>query len=160
MDGTMTRIGKGLFFVVALCILFAARVRAQATYTASSCQESAVQTAINNEQAHPVDGDVISIPAGSCSWSSQLTQTFNNSVTIQGAGAVSATTGGASTTGSDLTIITNTGSNDAMAITTVSGKSFRITGIAIVTSTPSNGLLDIDGTSTSVRVDHCHFRVI
>lgn len=160
----MTRIGKGLCFVVALWILFAARVGAQGIYAATSCNQSDVQTAVNNEQAHPVDGDIISIPGGSCIWtgSSGMRQNFNNSVTIQGAGAISASTGGASTTGSDVTALTDDlGSPGIFTFTTVSGKSLRVTGIAFLQNSSSRqgSIVAIFGSSFAVRVDHCHFLV-
>jgi len=149
------------WFIFIAC-LWAFPASAQGTYTAATCGYSDVAAAVAAEQAHPVDGDIISIPAGSgsaCTWSSTLTQTFNNSVTIQGAGATYSTTGGASTAGSDVTIITLNGGGPTMDLTTVAGKSFRITGIAFVTSVASNTLLTLEGTSTALRVDHCHFRV-
>ncbi len=132
-----------------------------ATYTAASCNQSDVQTAITNELASAADGDVISIPSGTCTWSgSTMTARFAHSVTIQGAGAISSTSGGASTTGSDLTAITN-GIGQMIQFATTSGKSFRFTGIAILGSTYSaaNGALEISGASAAVRVDHCHFYV-
>jgi hypothetical protein len=143
------------WFIFIMC-LWASQASAQGTYTATNCSQAAVAAAIKSEQANPKDGDIISIPAGSCTWSSQLVQTFNNSVTIQGAGAISATTGGASTTGSDVTSITDN-FGGFLVFTTTSGKSFRFTGIAVVGSViASNGIINIAGTSSSVRVDHCH----
>src|SRR5271170_4759431 len=86
-----------------LLLLFAPAAKAQTTYQATGCSETAVATAIKTEQANPVDGDIISIPPGSCTWTgtAAINQTFNNSVTIQGAGAISSTANGASTTGTD-----------------------------------------------------------
>lgn len=135
-----------------------------ATYTAASCNQSAVLAAITSEQATPADGDIISIPAGTCTWSgsSTLTATFSHSVTIQGAGAVSATTGGASTAGSDNTIIIdNTSPTGSMiAFVTTSGKSFRLTGVAFETNSSSSakavGMVNLSGTSSAVRIDHNH----
>jgi hypothetical protein len=148
------------WFVFIAC-LWAFQASAQGTYTAASCSLTDVTNAIKAEQAHHVDGDIISIPAGNCSWSSQLSAAFSNSVTIQGQGAISATSGGSSTTGSDVTAITDNSGNGVMAFNTVAGKSFRLTGIAIIgASTPAgNGMVAIAGTSTAVRVDHCHFYV-
>jgi len=153
----MTGIIKGVFYSVIFAAFLATGLRAQGTYTAASCNESAVQSDVTAEQAHPVDGDIISIPAGSCSWSSGITQAFSNSVTIQGAGAISATTGGASTTGSDSTAITIT-SFPALVFTIIAGKSLRVTGIAFLTTTNTYlPMLQIEGSSSAVRVDHCHF---
>jgi len=152
------------WFIFIVC-LWAFQASAQQTYTAASCSQIAVSAAIAAEQVHPVDGDIISIPAGSCTWNSgTLNVTFKNSVTVQGAGAISATTGGASTTGSDVTALTNhNGNNSLMSIATVAGKSLRVTGLAILEDAGSNaqngGNLSIGGQSSAVRVDHCHFYI-
>jgi len=150
-----------------LLVLFAPLAKAQSTYTATSCSQAAVSAAIAAEQAHTVDGDIIAIPAcpGGVTWTTGITQTFANSVTIQGAGAVSSTTGGAGTTGTDQTVLLyGTGAGfQFFSITTTTGKSFRFTGIAIegqIGGSPSsNGMVLIGGTSTAVRVDHNHFHI-
>jgi len=110
---------------------------------------------------------VVKIPAGTASWTTGINYTIPAAVTnltIQGAGAISATTGGASTTGTDNTVIMyGLPGGQLMAFTTRAGQSFRFTGISIqasISSNPaSNGMVNIGGTSTSVRVDHCHFYV-
>src|SRR5262249_37156580 len=58
----------------------------------------------------------------------------------------------------DLTTLNNTGGSDVylFLLTTVSGKSLRITGLSFVTTGSSNGMIDIAGRSTAVRIDHCH----
>jgi hypothetical protein len=151
-------------WLVLIASLWAFQASAQGTYTATSCSQAAVSAAIAAEQAHPADGDIISIPAGSCTWAGGISQTFANSVTIEGAGAISATTGGASTTGSDATTITNhNGGNPVMNFITTAGKSFRFTGIAVLEDSGSaasgSGDLEITGQSSAVRVDHCHFYI-
>jgi len=154
-------------WLVFIACLWAFQVSAQTTYPAAGCSQAQIQAAITAEQAAPADGDIISIPAGSCTWtgSQQVNATFNNSVTIQGAGAISATTGGASTTGTDQTVILNntTGNGTIFAFGTVAGKSFRFTGIALTQNGSSpftaNGVLNITGTSSAVRVDHCHLQI-
>jgi len=147
---------------------FGATALAQRTYTAASCNLSDVQAAFNQELANPMDGDIISIPSGTCTWSgnTMVSASFTTSVTIQGQGAVSSTDGGASVTGSDRTIIYDninhtSGASSAMAISAPSGKSLRISGIAFLmngsSSVAGNGILSIGGSSASERVDHCHF---
>jgi len=161
MGGVLIRIS--FIFIAGL---WASQASAQQTYTAASCSQSAVAAAIAAEQAHPVDGDIIAIPAGSCTWTgtSPISVTFNNSVTIQGAGAVSATAGGSSTTGSDQTILINVTSGSMFSINTVAGKSFRFTGIALMQNSSSpytpNGMLGLSGNSSAVRVDHNHFNLV
>jgi len=153
------------WFILIAC-LWAFQASAQTTYPAASCSQAAVAAAITAEQAHPVDGDIVSIPSGSCTWTStqKIDQTFANSVTIQGAGAISSTTGGVSTTGSDQTVIIDntTASNGSLIkIHTTAGKTFRWTGISLQGNASSTqeavGILHFDGASTAVRVDHCHF---
>src|ERR1019366_4086571 len=128
---------KAVLFTFLLSAL-AAPSWAQKTFTAASCSVSDVQAAINLELATPADGDVISIPPGTCTWTgtTAVSASFTTSVTIQGAGAISATTGGASTTGSDVTVIIDninhsSGPSQSLAITTTAGKSFRLTGVAV-----------------------------
>jgi hypothetical protein len=154
---------RNLLYVGLLLTFYALPVKAT-TYPAATCNSSDVATAINAAIAAAHDGDIVSIPSGTCTWTTAVNGTFTSSVTIQGAGAISATTGGASTTGTDqTTIIDNiSGTNhNVMSFSTTAGKSFRLTGIAILQNSSSivagNGLLGISGTSTSVRIDHNHF---
>ena len=177
LSGDLRRIGSVLMkkssFVVLAC-LWTFPASAQTTYTAKTCNLSDVSAAIASEQAAPVDGDIISIPAGTCTWtgSSPLSPpVFTHSVTIQGQGAISATgTNGSARTGSDVTVILDhlnrSGGNPSTTIylKTVTGKSLRFTGVAFTTDDSStataNGMLEITGTSTSVRVDRNHFVIV
>lgn len=147
-----------------------------ATYTATSCNQyknaagtsgtfaspdpGSVMGTYATEQASAVDGDIISIPSGNCNWDTFWAFSPTNSLTFQGAGAKSATSGGASTTGTDQTIINNTTSNGSLiAFTTAANKSYRITGIAFDQpsgSPTTNGGLQILGSSTAFRFDHNH----
>src|SRR5215470_12288620 len=56
----------------AIVFTFFATELSAATYPAASCSESDVQAAYNTEHASAADGDVISIPAGTCTWTSTL----------------------------------------------------------------------------------------
>jgi hypothetical protein len=157
-----------LIMISGFCLLlsgfcFAPRLAAQSTITAASCNESDVAAAVSKATT---DGDVVSIPAGTCAWSTDLVVTMTNSITIEGAGAENASGWYPSltTTGSDQTIIEDADSsgNAIMQITTVSGKSFRLTGIAFHwdssnSGTAYNGVVELYGTSQAVRIDHCHF---
>jgi hypothetical protein len=151
------------WFIVIAC-LWASQAFGQQTYKAASCNQADVQAAINNEIAHSVDGDIISIPAGTCTWSAVVSGNFTTSVTIQGAGAISATQGGASTTGTDQTIIIDevnhsSAGGSSLVLTVASGKMLRFTGIAVkedANSTAPTGIVQING-SGQARVDHCHF---
>ncbi len=108
------------------------------------------------------------IPSGNCTWTTGLNYTQTNSFTLQGAGAVSYSSSSISGSGTDSTIIqddVNHGGSDPrmLAIATISGKSFRMTGIAFtsaagnLTNPAYNGVVQISGASTSVRIDHNHF---
>lgn len=156
-------------------LLFASPCMAQTTYPAAGCSQAQVAAAIATEQASKVDGDIITIPAGTCTWTGtqQITQNFTNSVTIQGAGALSSTAGGSSTTGSDSTVlidnVNNSANNLLFQLTGVAGKTIRVTGIAFESNSGSfvsnqpfltvNG--PFNGTSfLTLRVDHCHFVLV
>src|SRR5258705_2676536 len=150
-----SKLPKFKWFILIGC-LWAFQASAQQTYKAASCSQTDVQTAINNELAHAADGDIITILAGTCTWtgSTSVGGNFTKSVTIQGAGAISATAGGASTTGTDQTVIINHMSNNksVMALSQVAGSSLRITGIAFIEdsgslSSASFGSLFIGGKS-------------
>jgi hypothetical protein len=153
---------------VFIACLWAIQASAQSTYPAAGCGAAQIQAAINSELVTPANGDIISVPAGSCTWTGtqQVSATFTTSVTIQGAGAISSTTGGASTTGADQTAITDelTNSGASMIVLAAnSPNSLRITGIALLNDDSGLGtsavLLYIGGTSTALRVDHCHLNV-
>ena len=153
------------WFLLIACF-WAVQASAQTTYPAANCSQAAVAAAITAEQAHPVDGDIITIPSGTCTWTGtqRIEQTFKNSITIQGAGAISSTTKGASTTGTDQTVIidnTTASTGSLLKFTTAAGKSFRFTGISVQgngsSTQESNGIIYIGGPSVSVRVDHNHF---
>lgn len=156
---------KGRLLAVVAISLFATALNG-ATYTAASCNESDVQSAYATEQANPQDGDIIAIPAGTCTWTTAWIISPAVSITIQGAGAISAMAGGASTSGSDLTTIVMASTDSAhdyeiMSFTTTTAKLFRITGIAFSfpngNNASQNGTIAILGTSQSLRVDHNHF---
>ena len=111
---------------------------------------ASVQAAINSAS----DGDTISIPAGSATWTTTLT--INKAITLQGSGSA-------------LTLITNNVSGGLrpgtlMVITLVPGKVTRLTGFQV----PKTPLGSISGAAISVggasdrdgsafRVDHCVF---
>jgi hypothetical protein len=167
---TAAFIVKGLVLVILVIALYPPASRAQSTYTAASCSQAAILAAYNAEQVSPADGDIIAIPAGSCTWTgnSTLQTSFTTSVTVQGAGAISASAGGASTTGTDNTIITDhfSGGASRWILTCAAGKTCRVTGIAFyqdLTSVSVNGgVLLVNGSgsrATTWRVDHIHAKI-
>lgn len=114
-------------------------------------------------------GDTISIPAGSPTWSTQVSKTLAGPLTIQGQTACSgsfcapgsAGVGYASAYPSDTTnITTNNGSNPSLLISNASAINFfRLTGISFTNTQSSfNGSVAISGNPFDVafRVDHVH----
>jgi hypothetical protein len=54
-----------------------------ATIAAADCSSKAVQSAINRAS----NGDTVTVPAGTCTWRSQVTVSGNKGIVLQGAGA-------------------------------------------------------------------------
>ena len=65
----MNRITKGASSALLLSLLFVTGVRAQ-TINAASCNQSDVQKALNSVTSSTT---TVNIPAGTCTWTSQLT---------------------------------------------------------------------------------------
>ncbi len=129
------------------CLLWTTSARA-ATIQAASCSQAAVATAVNSAR----DGDTVVVPAGSCSWTANLTIT-NKMLTIQGAGI------------GQTTLIDNVprvnGQPQMLNWITKDGGLSRITGITFQGGTTpdgfNTGIVDISGVSHQLRIDHCRF---
>jgi hypothetical protein len=83
------------FFVLlflALLPFLAPAAKAQGTFTAASCNRSDVSAVINGPIHAAVNGDVIQIPAGSCSWTTGITVSAGIGITIIGSGTPSSST--------------------------------------------------------------------
>ncbi len=156
---------RRLLIVLALGIIAAPSLFAQCAgttnCTAAGLSPAQVQAALNSIN---IDNTTLHLPAGSNIWTTSISYTVNFNITVQGAGAISATTNGTSTTGSDLTTITDHvpgSSHSILNFSVPAGKSLRVTGIAILqdgTSTVAgNGLIALGGASAAVRIDHMHF---
>ena len=158
-----------LLLSLLLTITTAARAQSSATIAAASCNLSDVQTALNSVTSSTT---LVTIPAGTCAWTGNLTWTVpsgNTNLTIQGQTAVDCTgTAGTSNyacTASDSTIIQDSfvsGSSQSPIILHMSGANslFRITGLTIEGGTgnvKNDGILVIYGPSHNLRVDHNHF---
>ncbi len=157
----MGKINKSVWFALLVCACVATGARAQ-TINAASCNETDVAAAL---ALITTDGTTVVVPAGDCVWASTLNYLQTHSFTLQGAGAISYSPTSISGIGTDKTIIEdNTKSSSAgsiMNITTIAGKSLRITGFAFTqsplnTTQNSGGHVNIGGKSTSVRIDHNH----
>jgi hypothetical protein len=128
------------FMVLAITILLISNVSA-ATVNATSCSQSHVQTAVNSAS----NGDIVSIPAGSCTWSGSVNWS-NKNITLQGAGE-----------GSTVITCSSTG----ISITADSEASFRITGMTINIPYLSANTVYLQNNTSTVRkgwrIDHVTF---
>lgn len=123
------------------------------TYTAASCSQADVNAVINGPTHTAVDGDVIQIPAGSCTWTSGISVPSNIGITITGAGTPNS---GASTVGASSSCVGGSGTN----ITDSAGSLFnmspeygnstsRISCIQIIVGSPTGSPVGVTGTCTS-----------
>src|SRR5579875_1965902 len=145
-----------LQFSILLCAFFGARLHAQ-TINAASCNSGDVQSALNSVAS---DGTIVNIPAGNCTWKTQVIFNQVYSTVIQGRSTTSGTCApGGTCTATDSTIINDEVAGTGWTFNTAAGKSLRITGITFNPSgaTPAYGAITIGGSSTSIRVDHSHF---
>ena len=146
---------SGILLFILILIGFCAP-RCGATVYHSDGSAASVQD-IHDVQA--VDGDTITLPAGTFSWAT--TVTITKGITVIG----ETTTDPVHKTADDQTIIVvNTGANGnqpLLAVDSAPGKSYRMSGITFRTGRTgvvnSNGMLQLFGGSHAVRVDHCHF---
>jgi hypothetical protein len=130
-------------------------LRCGATVYHSNGSASNVQALHNSAQ----DGDTITLPAGTFFWAT--TVTITKGVTLVG----QTTTDPVHKTANDQTIIiVNTGGNGntpLIVLNTTPGKSYRVRGITFRTGQTSvvnsNGMVQLNGGSHAVRLDHCHF---
>jgi hypothetical protein len=143
---------------------------------AADCSQAQVVIALGKVTQ---DGTTVILPACNITWGAtsasssgnasvnaagEVVYSSNFSTIIKGQSTVTGncTPTSTSCTATDSTIITiNTASpGRGLTITTVAGKSFELTGVTFLTSSTKAaafGSLNINGGSTSVRVDHNHF---
>jgi hypothetical protein len=143
-----------LFLALFICTVF--RAEAQ-TVTAASCNASDVQTAFN---AVTSSTKTVNIPAGTCNWTSHVSLTIpsgSTTLSVIGAGSMTATGGG------DQTVINDndtTDSNYLIQLNTGAAASFfRFAGITVqmgTGATKDNGEIAVNGYTQSLRIDHCH----
>lgn len=131
----MNRITKAVPVALLLGTLFAAGARAQSTYTAADCSRNSVNAVINGPTHTAVDGDTITVPAGTCAWTSGITVPSGVGISIIGAGTPN---GGASTTGASAscsaTVITDNSNSSIFRLRpTATSSSSRISCMKIRT---------------------------
>jgi hypothetical protein len=152
------------FLVLPILLLMAPALRAQTTLTSPSCGSTDVQNTLNSVSADLTTVVLPSCPSGAI-WATHVIYNQVYSTIIQGAGGVTGSDSLGNPTGCNaqtviLDDVTHTGSNpQTLVLNTARGKYLRITGIAFETysgqsSTPSNGMIEIEGTSHAVRFDH------
>jgi hypothetical protein len=130
-----------------LLFLFSPAVATQiraATYTAASCSYSDVNAVINGPTHTAANGDIINIPAGTCTWTSNLVVPGNIGIVILGSGTpdYGSSTTGASSSCTATKIIDNAGSSTfLMSFSPTSGN-----------STTRASCLDIEPNSTSTTL--------
>ena len=160
----MTRFPVGLI-VTLLSSAVAAPLWAQGNYTAASCNYSDVNAVINGPTHIAVDGDVINIPAGTCTWSTGIIVPSGIGITIQGYGTPNSTPAafGASASCSTGTVLNLTGANPAFLATVNYGNStMRFSCMALNYSSGANTALLVRGRCTSsgcpnLRVDNTSY---
>jgi len=107
----MNRITKALTVALLLStlLLFAGNAWA-GTYTAADCSLNSVNAVINGPTHTAVNGDIIQIPAGSCTWTSPVIVPAGIGITVTGTGTPQSTssTTGASATCSQTVITAST----------------------------------------------------
>ncbi len=130
----MAKIIKTPFILIAFILITGQNVYA-AEITAKSCSLSDVRNAINSSG----EGDVVRVPSGSCSWTSQMS--ISKGITLAGTGVT----------------ITLPSSNPQIRISLKSSQSFRLTGFTFLGAGASNGAIQVSGTSTEWRIDHNKF---
>lgn len=154
----MTRMSRKIFWLLfgVLSIFFGGNAASAQIINAASCNSADVQKSFN--RVNPLT-TTVNIPAGTCTWTTQVTLTVpsgSTTLSILGAGNLTTTGGG------DATIIVDNyaSENPLLVITTGSTSSyFRLAGITLEGGSGGvkyNGILNILGPSHSVRLDHSH----
>jgi hypothetical protein len=149
------------FVIFVLSDLFA--LRCGATVYQSDGSVADVQR-IHDRQAH--DGDTITLPAGTFSWTSS--PSITKGITLQGATAVTGA-GGPNPTVNDVTIVKDNvpRSSDILSVSLNGNRLFPLTGITFAPGASqvfgsTDGAFHFSSTDSTarVRIDHRHFASI
>jgi len=152
----MIRIVKWLLFACLLSAFSGPIARAN-TLNAPDCSLTSVQSTINSASS----GDTVIVPAGSCTWSSQV-EISGKGLTLIGATVCNGTPTTQTTSCADNTVITLTYGADNLVVTGTSASNFvELSGFTFIDRTPgeSNGVIRFSGGmhgSVSFRIDHLH----
>jgi hypothetical protein len=155
---------KTVMFTFLLNVLVAP-LWAQGTYTAASCNYSDVNAVINGPTHTAVDGDIINIPAGSCTWSSGVVIPNHIGISILGSGtpnSTSSTTGASSSCGSNTTITVTSGATLFRMTPEYGNSTTRLSCMVIAAGSGAGIAASMLGTCTSsgcpnLRMDNITF---
>lgn len=161
----MKKLPKTVLFTFLLSAL-AAPLCAQGIYTATSCQQSAVNAVINGPTHTAVDGDTINIPAGTCTWTAGIVVPSGIGISITGAGS-----NGYYPIGSGITTIIDNFTTSPAALfyfhPTYGNSLSRVSSMVLspasgVTASSLSAPLQFQGVCTlsgcpNIRVDHLSF---
>ena len=133
--------GFSLLALVAIGFVASSGVAPAATINAANCSQSAVRAAIDSAG----NGDTVTIPAGSCTWSTQVSlDATAREIRLEGSGI-------------DKTVIT-AATAPVLSVRGAAGKAWTIGNMTINAGSASGEqLLGIEGTSKSWRVHHVKF---
>lgn len=123
------------------------------TYTAATCNYADVNAVVNGPTHTAVDGDVIQIPAGSCTWASGVSVPSSIGITIIGNGGSGAQSGSAAVGASSVCqngtkITVNSGSIFA-ATPTYGNSTTRFSCVDFIAGSPTGSPISVVGTCTS-----------
>jgi hypothetical protein len=149
-----------LFF---FCLALTPAARSQGTFTAASCKQTDVNAVIHGPTHTVANGDTITIPPGSCTWTANITVPTGIGITIQGSGTPNS---GPSVTGASAscnnTAITLTGVTAFIASPNFGASTLRLSCMALdYGSGPSKGFSILGSCTASgcpkLRVDNITF---
>jgi hypothetical protein len=162
------RILKLLFTIMVFSYNFTHLFNANAaTILANSCSQQDVQAAIDSA----IDGDVVQIPDGSCTWTTSgawgeaAVYITDKAVTLRGNGVYEVDSAHHDTGNWPLTITLNIQDGSGIEISGSSGQKIRVTGIyftgSVAGGTSGFGAVGISSSNkaSDVRVDNCKFSV-
>jgi hypothetical protein len=143
-------------------LLAAASAEAAPVVNAASCEQAAVQTALN---AIAADGTTVQVPAGNCTWTGPVDLSTKFSFVLQGKSTVTASDAhGNPSAFMDATTITDGQSVMqgpailSISLTGSASQVVRMTGISFHGGPLEyNGDIVFDGNTGQIRIDHNHF---
>jgi hypothetical protein len=135
------RLATGWLALAIFVLLGGSVCRAQGTFTAASCNRSDVNAVINGPTHTAVNGDIIIIPAGTCTWTSGITIT-GVGIDITGTGTPNSGGGTSGAGPTDTTIIDNIPSSLGL---------FLFTGLTTSSSTAKVELLTLSASGAGAN---------